>query len=145
MSSLLQPEIIKSKFTITGYGYDFIEVNKIQYDTSCIVSTSIEPILWSPYDIKHISKQNLEDLLTYQPDVIILGTGRSQHFLPIELQTLQKKQDFSAATFLNQEPNFSANLISIECMSTDAACRTFNILAAEGRSVTTALIIEKKG
>jgi uncharacterized protein len=31
----------------------------------------------------------------------------------------------------------------VECMDTNAACRTYNILMAEGRKVTLALIIEK--
>ncbi len=142
MSSLLQPEFIKSKFTITGYGCDFIEVNKIPYYSSCIVSTSIEPTLWKPISTETISKPDLEELLPFDPDVIILGTGANHQFLSVDLQTLIKNNndDFS---FLEKNTN-PTNLISIESMTTNAACRTFNILAAEGRNVIAALIIKKK-
>jgi uncharacterized protein len=32
--------------------------------------------------------------------------------------------------------------VSVECMDTAAACRTYNILMGEGRNVATALIVE---
>ena len=140
MSSLLQPEIIKSKFTITGYGSNFIEVNKVPYSSSCIVSTSIEPNLWKPTSIKSITKADLEELLSFDPDVVILGTGSKHQFLPLDLQTLRKKNNDDDISFLEKDNNLT-NCISIESMSTNAACRTFNILAAEGRNVVVALII----
>ena len=142
MSSLLQPEIIKSKFTITGYGFNFIEVNKVPYYSSCIVSTSNEPTLWKPLSTETVTKPDLEELLAFEPDIIILGTGHNHQFLSVDLQTVMKKNKNNDVSFLDKD-NDLLNSISVESMSTNAACRTFNILAAEGRQIVAALIIEK--
>ena len=37
----------------------------------------------------------------------------------------------------------SGIVVGADCMSTRAACRTFNLLVAEGRSVVAGLILEK--
>ncbi|QQG37174.1 MAG: Mth938-like domain-containing protein [Micavibrio aeruginosavorus] len=57
------------------------------------------------------------------PDVVLLGTGASQIFLPPDLrQALRGKG------------------LVIEVMDTGAACRTYNVLMAEGRRVAAALL-----
>jgi uncharacterized protein len=53
-----------------------------------------------------------------------LGTGATHRFIrPHLIQAL------------------TAAHIPVECMTTDAACRTYNILMAEGRKVAAALIL----
>jgi uncharacterized protein len=56
-------------------------------------------------------------------DVLLLGTGRKQVFPGAEL-----RQSFAEAE------------IVVEVMDTGAACRTYNVLLAEGRRVAAALI-----
>lgn len=57
------------------------------------------------------------------PDVLLLGTGESQQFLnPALRQALREKG------------------LVIEVMGTGAACRTYNVLMAEGRRVAAALL-----
>lgn len=58
------------------------------------------------------------------PEVVLIGTGKSQHFLPVNTQKL-----------------FFQRNLGFEVMTTDAACRTFNVLASEGRKVVAALIL----
>jgi uncharacterized protein len=55
--------------------------------------------------------------------VILIGTGARQVFLPPATQI-----------------HFFRRNVGFEVMSTDAACRTFNVLAAEGRHVVAALL-----
>jgi len=57
--------------------------------------------------------------------VVILGTGRKQRFVHPKLTSI-----------------LTSRRIGIECMDNQAACRTYNILMAEGRKVALALIIE---
>jgi uncharacterized protein len=58
--------------------------------------------------------------------VVILGTGERQRFVHPRLSA-----------------PLTARRIGVECMDTNAACRTYNILMGEGRKVLLALIIEK--
>ena len=63
-------------------------------------------------------------LLDYEPEIVLLGTGDVQRF---------------------PHPRLLAPLgeahVGIEAMDTSAACRTFNILVAEGRRVAAALTV----
>lgn len=80
---------------------------------------------WSPPPVAKLAVEHLKPLLDLAPDVILLGTGRRQVFPPATL----------TAAILHQG-------IGIEIMDTAAACRTYNILAAELRRVAAALYVE---
>jgi uncharacterized protein len=58
-----------------------------------------------------------------KPEIVLIGTGSKQIFLPPELMMF----------FYSRNTGF-------EVMTTDAACRTFNVLASEGRKVVAALL-----
>ena len=73
-----------------------------------------------PEDIDQASLQSIFDL---QPELVLIGTGSTQVFLPPAVQVL-----------------FFQRGIGFEVMTTDAACRTFNILVSEGREVVAALL-----
>lgn len=71
--------------------------------------------------------QELDFSLIYDvpssPDVVLFGTGKTQQFLPPDMrQALRAKG------------------LVIEVMDTGAACRTYNVLMAEGRRVVAALL-----
>jgi uncharacterized protein len=55
-------------------------------------------------------------------DVILLGTGKTMAILPPELRKSLKD-----------------NGLNVDSMDTGAACRTYNVLMAEGRAVAAAL------
>ena len=57
------------------------------------------------------------------PDFLLLGTGERQHFPSADLRA-----------------SFAAAGIGLEAMNTGAACRTYNVLLAEGRPVAAALV-----
>jgi uncharacterized protein len=58
------------------------------------------------------------------PELVLFGSGPTQHFLPPMLWQALVKQG-----------------IGFETMNTPAACRTYNVLVAEGRKVLAALLI----
>ena len=81
---------------------------------------------WGPGSIEELTQQHFTQLGAFKPEIIILGTGSRLRFPPpqwcVELQ---------------------AQGIGVEIMTTDAACRTFNVLLAEDRRVLVALIINQ--
>ena len=141
MNSGLQPEIIRGKYSVTSYGENFIEVNKILIRTSCIISTDNEPIPWKITNVAQISKEEIGKLFLNRPDVVLIGTGSRQIILKPELLAFEQRNEDNPLEFLNKNTSQMVNIA--DCMSTHAACRTFNLLVAEGRSVVAGLILDK--
>ena len=102
-----------------------IQVVDDYYDSSIIVSTRQVIPDWPVNSVECITEQLLEKVLDLQPELVLIGTGARQAFLPPR-----------------QMMFFYSRMIGIEVMTTDAACRTFNVLAAESRNVVAALISE---
>lgn len=78
------------------------------------------------WDVPHfdaLTAETFEKLLSWTPELIIFGTGVTQKFPHPKLMRALIEQQ-----------------IGIETMKSDAACRTFNILADEGRKVLAALL-----
>ena len=63
-------------------------------------------------------------LINLAPEILLLGTGA--------------RQSFPATAVLRE---FARAQIGVETMDTAAACRTYNILMAEGRNVVAAIIV----
>ncbi|NBO04695.1 MAG: hypothetical protein EBV16_11005, partial [Betaproteobacteria bacterium] len=70
-----------------------------------------------------ISAEDFQPMIEAKPDLVILGTGAQQRFLHPRLAS-----------------QIATRGIGLECMATPAACRTYNILMAEGRKVLAALL-----
>jgi uncharacterized protein len=79
---------------------------------------------WSPPAFEALTPADFERVLALEPEVILLGTGAGQRFLP------------AAVTHA-----ILTRGVGLEVMSTAAACRTFNVLASEYRRVVAALYI----
>ena len=141
MNSGLQPEIIRGKYSITRYGDSFIEVNKVLITSSCIISTDNEPIPWQITNVDQLSKQEIGKLFENNPDVVLIGTGINQIMLDKDILEFEQKSENNPLALLTNSN--SRMVLGADCMSTHAACRTFNLLVAEGRSVVAGLILEK--
>ena len=141
MNSGLQPEIIRGKYSITRYGESFIEVNKVLITTSCIISTDNEPIPWQITNVTQLSKQEIGKLFENNPDVVLIGTGINQIMLDKDILEFEQKSENNPLALLTNSN--SRMVLGADCMSTHAACRTFNLLVAEGRTVVAGLILEK--
>ena len=89
-----------------------------------VLLSSREVIPWPLGDDEPITLDSLAPLIDEKPDVILLGTGERQRFPPHDL----------GMALLNRR-------IGLEVMDTGAACRTYNVLASEGRAVAAALRI----
>ena len=93
------------------------------YNSSIIVSAKQVIPDWPVNSVENITEQHLVKVLDLQPELVLIGTGARQAFLPPW-----------------QMMYFYSRNIGIEVMTTDAACRTFNVLVAESRNVVAALI-----
>jgi uncharacterized protein len=109
--------------TVTAYGPDFIEVNRIRHSGPVLLMPERPVLPWSIDSIEALDEPALTALLELQPEVILLGTGARQHFLHPRLLR-----------------GLAARGIGVDPMDTRAACRTYNILMVEGRKVLAALL-----
>ena len=121
----LHASTTKQYQTVTGYDDSGVEINAEHFDYSLIVMPETAPRPWAVPAFESLAAEHFEQIEADQPDVVILGTGARQRFVHPRLVA-----------------SLSARRIGVECMDSQAACRTYNILMGEGRKVTLALIIE---
>jgi len=108
----------------TGYGAGYVEVNGKRYSSSLVVSGERLVIDWPATSVDSLAADHLAAILELKPEIAILGTGATFRFPdPARLAALHQAR------------------IGVEVMDTPAACRTYNILLAEGRGVVAALIV----
>ncbi|MCK4708718.1 MAG: Mth938-like domain-containing protein [Gammaproteobacteria bacterium] len=112
--------------SIHSYQEDYLVINSLKYDCHCQLHHSglVEP--WHPDDIGQLKLADFDKILECEPEVLILGTGKSLKFPSNELRH----------QFLQQN-------IGLEVMDTGAACRTYNVLLSEGRNVAAAILLLK--
>lgn len=111
--------------TVTAYDDTGVELNAIRFEHSLLVLPQTPPLAWPVTSFEQLSAAHFAQIDALQPDVVILGTGARQRFTHPQLTTI-----------------LTARRIGVESMDNQAACRTYNILMAEGRKVALALIIE---
>ena len=113
--------------TVTGYEDDWIEINALRFEHSLLVLPEVAPQPWPVTSFDSLETAHFDALADTEPDLVILGTGERQRFVPPRL----------LAALMTRR-------IGLECMDNRAACRTYNILMAEGRKVALALILPGK-
>ena len=110
---------------VTGTGPGWIRVGTQDYRENVVLTAAAVAPGFAPQGFDGLAEADFERLLETSPEIVLLGTGATQRF---------------------PHPRLTAPLhrarVGIEVMDTRAACRTYNILVAEGRNVTAALIVE---
>ena len=122
----LQPDKSNS-LTINAYGEGWIEVNGQKFSHSLVVSSlpGSQPGVWAVSRFEELTSTDFDRLATSGAELVIFGSGQRLRFpQPAWLQSLIERG------------------IGLETMDTPAACRTYNILASEGRKVAVALLLE---
>ena len=112
------------KNLFTGYGSGYVLVNQKRYDNNLITMPDHIIENWQVQTFEQLSEEHFELLLPFQPEIVLLGTGDTLQFpSPLVTKKLVEVK------------------IGVEVMDTNAACRTYNILMAEGRNVAAALLL----
>jgi len=111
----------------TGHGADYIRLGVVEYRDNVLVTPERIVTGWTAGGFDTLSEADFAALVELKPEVVLLGTGASLRF---------------------PHPRLTRALtdagIGVEVMDTPAACRTFNILAAEGRRVVAAVILDRR-
>jgi uncharacterized protein len=110
---------------VTGLGPGWIRIGATEYRENLVLTSETVATGWAPSGFEGLTDDDFARLLAQKPEVVLFGAG---------------------ATIRFPHPRLTRALtdagVGIEVMDTPAACRTFNILAAEGRSVVAALLLE---
>jgi uncharacterized protein len=112
--------------SISGYGPGWVGVDGEKITKSVILSSRGERIDWPSLSFEDLGAGHFARLVEVDAEVVIFGSG--------------SRIRFPQAAWLRP---LMARRIGIETMDTAAACRTYNILAHEGRNVAVALLIEQ--
>jgi uncharacterized protein len=107
----------------SGYGPGYVAVNSVRYERNVLVSPDAVAE-WPVRDFETLAPDDFGFIRDARPEILILGTGPTQRFPPPELARV-----------------LAASGAGVEIMDTKAACRTYNILVAEGRKVMAAILI----
>jgi uncharacterized protein len=119
----LQPDATNGP-SITGYGAGWVSVNGQKFTSNLFVNAQASSTLWPCPGFDGLLPAHFDMLAELQPELILFGSGERLRFPhPACLQGLYAKR------------------IGVETMDTQAACRTFNFLAGEGRRVIAALLV----
>jgi uncharacterized protein len=109
---------------VTGFGPGWIRVGAQEFRSGIVLTSDTVIPGWAAAGFDRLSDADFAGLLVHAPEIVLLGTGTTLRFpQPRLTRALADAQ------------------VGIEAMDTPAACRTFNILAAEGRKVVAALIV----
>lgn len=119
----LHPDSHDDLNAITAYGTGWVEVNGVRHCGPLLIRPHGPVSAWPVAGLDSLTAPDLQSLTEPRPEIILLGTGAQLQF-PAPALT---------------RPLLQAG-IGIEAMDTVAACRTYNILMAEGRQVLAALV-----
>jgi uncharacterized protein len=120
----LQPDTASVQ-TISGYGPGWIAVAGERFGHSLVLSSGGERFDWQCPRFESLTPEHFTRLSTLGAELVIFGSGERLRFPP---------------------PSWLVPLMQqrtgLETMDTRAACRTYNILAGEGRNVVLAALLE---
>ena len=114
---------ISGSNAFTGYGEGYVMVNRQRYERNLVVLPDRIVTDWQPAGFDQLSAGDFAQLAELVPEIVLLGTGSRLRF---------PRPELTRALYEAR--------IGLEVMDIQAACRTYNILAAEERKVVAALL-----
>lgn len=111
--------------SITRVDASQVWVNGEPYSKSLLVPWQGPVQAWDVESFAALQPLHFEHILSLKPELVIFGSGARIRFAPTALYR----------SLIDAH-------IGMETMDLGAACRTYQVLAAEGRAVVAALLIE---
>jgi uncharacterized protein len=109
---------------VTGLGPGWVRIGATEYRENLVLTAETIATGWAAGGFEGLGEGDFSALLAHRPEVVLFGAGPAIRFPhPRLTRALTEAR------------------VGIEVMDTAAACRTFNILAAESRSVVAALLL----
>jgi uncharacterized protein len=120
----LQPDRIETQ-SVTAYGPGWVAIQGEKIQHSVLITSDGLRMDWQCRTFEELGPHHFAQLAELAVELVIFGSGERLRFPKPEWQTglMQRR-------------------MGLETMDTQAACRTYNILAGEGRKVAAALLIE---
>lgn len=112
-------------FQFTAIETNLVKINHQPHQGNLILKPDEILPNWTPHSFADLDELDFETLSKLGIQIVLLGTGQKLRFPPPKLL----------------RPIAEAG-VGLEVMDLAAACRTFNILAQEGRSVAAALLFD---
>ena len=109
---------------ITRHEAHRLWVGNTAHTYSLLVPWVGEVQAWGALAFEDLTAAHFERVAALKPEVVIFGSGPRLRFVPPALLRM-----------------LIAQRVGVETMDTAAACRTYNVLASEGRSVVAALLL----
>lgn len=120
----MMSQMMRHDHEITRYGSSGFTVAGVCYDSALLLTTSHVSTFESHGAFELESLRVIVEPLPQKPEILLLGTGRFHQFIaPLIRHTIKSEYG-----------------IVLDSMDTGAACRTFNLLLSEGRSVGAILL-----
>ncbi|MEP7058727.1 MAG: Mth938-like domain-containing protein [Caldimonas sp.] len=121
----LQADRMEGQNAISRHGADGVIVNGAEFRRSVVVPWRGSVLAWNVDAFDALNAGHFATIAALEPELVVFGSGVRIRFpKPPLLQALMARR------------------IGLETMDTAAACRTYNVLLAEGRSVVAALLFE---
>ena len=112
--------------SITGYGAGWVAIDGERFTRSVVISSAGDRFDWECRSFADIGAAHFARIATLDAELVLFGSGERIRFPnPAWLAGLHTRR------------------IGVETMDTRAACRSYNILAGEGRRVVAAFLIEE--
>ena len=120
----ITPLVPEDRQIVQSYGSGHFKVSLIDYRGSIIVLPN-QTISWDVSILDDVNLETLAPVLAEDPriEILLIGCGKMMQLLPRSLMDTCRQKG-----------------LAIDAMDTGAACRTYNILAAEGRRVAASLV-----
>ncbi len=109
-------------YLVRSYGDGRVAINDESLTHPCVVSPRTLLRDWPAGSIVALDAALFEPLLATGAQIVLLGAGETQELASSEIRKLCRSRG-----------------IALESMNLGAACRTYNILANEGRAVVAGL------
>lgn len=109
---------------IRSYAPGEVRIGETVIRGSCLITKDRIVGDWRPRTAAELTLDDLQPVIEMKPEVVVIGSG--------------PRQEFPAPEVLGA---VLSRGIGCEVMDTGAACRTYNILASEGRTVVAALLL----
>lgn len=109
-------------YLIRSYGDGGIVIGERRFERPMILTPQRLLTEWSAPSLAALGEPDMEVLYSLGAQILLLGAGDTQAFASARIREGARARGFA-----------------LECMTLGAACRTYNVLAGEGRLVAAGL------
>jgi len=117
----ITPIIPADRQVIDTYGPGMFRVSNIVWQGPTLVFPDLT-LSWDVADLSGLTADSFAPVTDRKPEILLLGTGAKMHLVPSALRKAVREAG-----------------VVMDVMDTGAACRTYNVLLAEGRNLAAAL------